>query len=190
MNVDNIQERNEELRLERMKKTGEVFTPNFLITQMLKKLPEEVWEEGKTFCDPACGSGNMLVVVLLQKLLLGHPSLDALKTVFGADIDQGNIREARLKLLKSVGLFGTITDEHIYAVHRNVIHLNSSHKNGTLGYDMSFRNRPNIETREKWMEGIKKGWLAEIDLPVDPEPFIRGHRGSGGKLTRFIEDYE
>jgi type I restriction-modification system DNA methylase subunit len=51
----------------RIKQTGEVFTPPGLVAKMLDTLPREVWEENKTFCDPAAGDGNFIVTVELMK---------------------------------------------------------------------------------------------------------------------------
>jgi len=58
----------EERRSERKKQTAEVFTPPKLVSDMLDKLPDTVWEDGKTFCDPACGDGNFLIQVLWRKI--------------------------------------------------------------------------------------------------------------------------
>ena len=61
-------------REHRSKRNAEVFTPPTLVKQMLDKLPEQLWEDGKTFCDPACGNGNFLIAILWRKLELGHTS--------------------------------------------------------------------------------------------------------------------
>ena len=82
-------------RQQRAKRTAEVFTPNSLVNDMLNKLPEEVWEENKTFCDPAVGNGQFLVWILLRKIAKGHKPAEALKTVYGADIMRDNIQECR-----------------------------------------------------------------------------------------------
>jgi len=80
---------------ERKKKLGEVFTPITLVNEMLDKLPPEVWEDGKTFCDPTCGNGNFLVEVLKRKIALGHKELNK---VFGVDIMQDNVDECIQRL--------------------------------------------------------------------------------------------
>ncbi len=50
---------------EKIKKSGEVFTPFKLIDEMLDKLPEEVWSDpnNNTWLDPAAGLGNFHAVV-------------------------------------------------------------------------------------------------------------------------------
>ena len=59
----------------RKSQTAEDFTPAPLVNEMLDKLAKygpESWKPGKTFLDPACGNGNMLVEVLKRKISLGH----------------------------------------------------------------------------------------------------------------------
>jgi len=58
---------------ERIKRTAEIFTPAFLVNEILDKLTEygpEIWNEEKTFLDPACGNGNFLIEILKRKLEL------------------------------------------------------------------------------------------------------------------------
>ena len=83
--------------VERKKNFGEVFTPAPLVEEMLDKLPEEAWEDGKTFCDPAAGNGNFLVAVLQRKINKGHTKLN---TVYGVDIMEDNIKECIERLNK------------------------------------------------------------------------------------------
>ena len=67
-----LQARNQAKREKRNNRTAEVFTPPSLVNEMLDKLPPEVWQPEKTWCDPACGNGNMLLEVLRRKLGKGH----------------------------------------------------------------------------------------------------------------------
>jgi type I restriction-modification system DNA methylase subunit len=94
--------RMQDIRDKRRKQTAEVFTPSWLVAQMLDKLPMEVWTENKTFCDPACGNGNFLVAILERKLAKGHPPLEALRTIYGVDIMADNVAECRQRLLDIV----------------------------------------------------------------------------------------
>lgn len=116
-------------RNERAKQTAEVFTPTWLAQQMLSKLPETVWEEGKTFCDPACGNGNLLVEVLKEKLKRGHDPLRALQTIYGVDIMEDNVRECCQHLSM---LLGCSCDD----VSSRIRHIDLTiYKNGSLEYD-------------------------------------------------------
>ena len=53
---------------ERIQKHGEVFTPDWVVNDMLALLPEEVWKTEKTFLEPACGEGAFLVEIFKRKL--------------------------------------------------------------------------------------------------------------------------
>lgn len=159
-----------ERRKIRKKQTAEVFTPDFLINEMLDKLPEEVWEENKTFCDPACGTGNFLIEVLLRKLKKGYNPLNALKSIYGADIMRDNIRECRERLLKIIKEFDILTEEHIKVVFKNIKFLNRvDYPNGSLDYDFSFSNSPKKADIDEWMEKITNGEIDLSTLPVSDE---------------------
>ena len=50
---------------ERVKQTGEVFTPIDLCVKMIKQIPEEkLRDPNATFLDNSCGDGNFLVALL------------------------------------------------------------------------------------------------------------------------------
>lgn len=58
---------------ERVKQTGEVFTPRSLIREMLDRLPNSVWfDPNKTWLEPSAGDGNFLVEVKARLLQAGH----------------------------------------------------------------------------------------------------------------------
>ena len=80
---------------------SEAYTPANLVAEMLDSFPDEVWIEGKTFCDPECGPGNFLVAIIERKLILGHTY--ALDTLYGVDIMQDNVDECRERLLNICG---------------------------------------------------------------------------------------
>ena len=49
---------------ERIKRTGEVFTPRELIDRLLSQIPEEKFQDpNSTFLDNSAGDGNFLVVL-------------------------------------------------------------------------------------------------------------------------------
>jgi len=84
---------------ERIKKTGEVFTPQWLVDQMLDELPQDLFvDPEKTFIDPACGDGNILVRVLRRKIEGGSTPLQALQTTYGVDLMEDNIQKCRRRL--------------------------------------------------------------------------------------------
>jgi type I restriction-modification system DNA methylase subunit len=133
-----------ETRNDRQKKTAEVFTPDTLVNEMLNKLPKEVWKENKTFCDPACGNGAFLVNVLLRKLNNKHNPLEALQSIYGADIMKDNIKECRYRMLKIISKYELITIKHIRVVTTNIVWLNTKYyKKGSLDYDFEFNRKTN-----------------------------------------------
>ena len=157
----------EHIRKARVKATAEVFTPSALVNEMLDKLPKEVWTLDKTFCDPACGNGNLLVEVLERKIKKSkdqHRGLKALQSIFWVDIMRDNIAETRMRLLKIVQQYEEITEDHIVAVFKNIIWLNTKrYPNGSLDYDFSFSS----EKPKK--EDIAR-WLSEVNQPAEINP--------------------
>ena len=91
-----------ETRQKRVKQTAEIFTPPALTNEILDKLPLEVWEPEKTFCDPACGNGNILLEVLIRKLSYDHPALVAVRAIWGVDLMPDNVIECRERLLELI----------------------------------------------------------------------------------------
>ena len=127
---------------ERVKQTGEVFTPPGLVAEMLAKLPPEVWEENKTFCDPAAGDGNFVITVLAWKLAAGHNPTEALKSIYAVELMKDNAKKMHDRIYALVGK----TKEHRKIVSENIVWANS------LQYDMEFKrgdNRAETERLEK-----------------------------------------
>jgi len=141
-----------EKRKTRKKRTAEIFTPSWLIVQMLDKLNEygpESWQDGKTFCDPACGNGNMLIEVLKRKLSLKHNPLIAIQSIYGADIMEDNIRECRERLLKTLEEYIPITEDMVKAVLKNIVWTPlKKYPNGSLDY---YQRRPYTYTMDTWL---------------------------------------
>jgi len=148
----------EEKRKKRRKRTAEIFTPKKLVDEMLDKLPEEVWQEGKTFCDPACGDGEFLIQVLLRKLHKGHDPLESLKSIYGCDIMKDNIEECRKRLLKTISSIKPdlpITEDHVIAIFINIRFLSTKrYPKGSLDYDFEFKENINKRTLKKWTDWL------------------------------------
>ena len=157
----------EDKRKSRRKISAECFTPTRLVNQMLDKLNEygkESWEPGKTFLDPACGNGNMLVCVLQRKLSLNHNPSKALASIYGTDILDDNIKECRLRLLKIIKDAGTpITIEHIRTVFNQIVVTRlSKYPNGSLDYDFDFPNKASEKDITPWLDGIQNHYWLEL----------------------------
>jgi hypothetical protein len=97
----------------RVRDFGEVFTPEWLVQDMLNLVPRELERIDSRFLETACGSGNFLVAVLLQKLQVvdtrygtneferRQHGLLALMSLYGIEIQSDNVNECRLSLATS-----------------------------------------------------------------------------------------
>lgn len=89
---------------------GEVFTPRWLVEDMLETVRAETERIDSRFLEPACGSGNFLVPVLERKLAsvrrkhggsafeLRHYSLFGLMCLYGVELLPDNAEECRANL--------------------------------------------------------------------------------------------
>ena len=84
----------------RVKATGEVFTPTPLVEEILDKMDPELFKDPtKTFLDPSCGDGQFLASVLYRKLQNGIDFETALSTIYGTDLMPDNVDLCRERLL-------------------------------------------------------------------------------------------
>lgn len=84
----------------RIKATGEVFTPTPLVQEILDKLDPNLFKDPtKTFLDPSCGDGQFLSEVLIRKMENGSTFEQALSTIYGVDLMQDNVDLCRDRLL-------------------------------------------------------------------------------------------
>jgi len=141
---------------ERSNAHGEVFTPSWLVDEMLDKLPEDQWtDSSKTFIDPACGNGNFLVEVVRRKIESGAQPLHALMTTYGVDIMPDNITECQQRLVRvAYELSGAdnIPVTFSLAVRRNI-------KLGdTLSFEIDdiFAKKPSKELRQWRQQQLKE----------------------------------
>jgi type I restriction-modification system DNA methylase subunit len=119
---------------ERIKKTGEIFTPVPLVQEILNKLPTELWtDDSKTFLDPACGEGVFLTEVLKRKIANNHSPVQALSTIYGVDIMPDNVEKTRINLLNIVLTYKDIDAERCgEIVLKNIVCADA------LTYDFEF----------------------------------------------------
>lgn len=96
---------------QRVANHGEVFTPGWMVEDMLDLVKGESERIDSRFLEPACGSGNFLKVVLLRKLATvearykksdferNHYALFALMCIYGIELLEDNVVECRQNLL-------------------------------------------------------------------------------------------
>jgi len=89
---------------------GEVFTPQWMVDEMLNLVKDESERIDSRFLEPACGSGNFLKPVLRRKLATvqsrygrseferKHYALFALMCVYGIELLEDNVAECRSNL--------------------------------------------------------------------------------------------
>ncbi len=90
---------------------GEVFTPAWMVEDMLDLVKTESERIDSRFLEPACGSGNFLKSVLKRKLTTvqsrygksdferRHHALFALMCIYGIELLKDNVEECRERLL-------------------------------------------------------------------------------------------
>jgi type I restriction-modification system DNA methylase subunit len=84
---------------QRVKQTGEVFTPIDLCVKMIRSLPvEKLKDPNATFLDNSCGDGNFLVA--LVKVLSKYHDRDHVvnNMVYGVDLMPDNVATVKQRL--------------------------------------------------------------------------------------------
>ena len=118
---------------DRIKATGEVFTPTPLVQEVLDRMPQELFANPtKTFLDPSCGDGQFLGEVLIRKMENGIDFETALSTIYGVDLMEDNVELCRERLL-----CGREDLRHI--VEKNIVCADA------LTYDYSFNGTNKTE---------------------------------------------
>lgn len=116
---------------QRVKENGEVYTPSDTIDDMLSCIDKDFWENNKTFLEPSCGNGNILVKILEKKLSFNVNVLDAVKSIYGIDILEDNVKEARIRMFKILldnGLKEKDWEEVIKHLKSNIVQGNTLEK--------------------------------------------------------------
>lgn len=106
---------------------GEVFTPAWMVEDMLDLVKEESERIDSRVLEPACGSGNFLVPVLIRKLATvqarhgksefekRHYALFAIMCIYGIELLADNAHECRNNLLAAFNRFLRVRDEDEWA---------------------------------------------------------------------------
>lgn len=88
-----------ERTVERVRATGEVFTPTSLVIEMVAEIPIATFASGKRVLDPACGDGQFLAAAKWVKVLAhGMTEQAALGDIYGIDIMRDNVDLCRRRL--------------------------------------------------------------------------------------------
>lgn len=87
---------------ERVQKFAEVYTPNWVVKDMVALTNAAV--VSTTILEPACGNGNFLVEILRQKLNNSkndNDALTSLSSLYGIDIQDDNVEECKQRLTET-----------------------------------------------------------------------------------------
>lgn len=93
---------------ERVRKYGEVYTPEWVVKMMCDNLPPEAWDADHTILEPTCGNGNFLVEITRRKMARcrnREEACKALNTVYGIDLLHDNVQESRDRMQAVVSEF-------------------------------------------------------------------------------------
>jgi hypothetical protein len=128
---------------ERVADHGEVYTPEWLVEAMLDLVKGETERVDARFLEPACGSGNFLVKILMRKLAAvelkygksdfekKHFAILGLMCIYGIELLPDNIVECRQNLLDIFAAYLDIEEGHdlyragYYVLSQNLIHGNA-----------------------------------------------------------------
>ncbi|MFC3632212.1 hypothetical protein ACFOM8_22700 [Paracoccus angustae] len=98
---------------ERVKDLAEVFTPDWIVRNMLDLVGDVTHLPETTFLEPSCGNGNFLTQILDRKLTTvfarhrqtayaERQILRSVMSIYAVDIDETNVRDARARLLDRI----------------------------------------------------------------------------------------
>lgn len=100
----------------RVKASGEVFTPTSLVEYVLdfvKANDPNAFNDNKTFIDSMCGNGQFLSEVLIRKIENGIDFESALSSIYGVDIMPDNVELCQDRLLYSREELRPIVEQNI-----------------------------------------------------------------------------
>jgi hypothetical protein len=129
---------------DRIRQTGEIFTPQWLVDEMLGELgkqdPTLFTDPTKTFLEPACGDGNFVVRILHWKVVKFReanpgayvPMARILGSIYAIDLMADNIAACRLRVLREVAAHmgisvGAAREKYRSIINRNIVVGNALH---------------------------------------------------------------
>lgn len=112
---------------------GEVFTPSWMVEDMLDLVKAESERIDSRFLEPACGSGNFLKSVLKRKLITvqarygksdferRHHALFALMCIYGIELLKDNVEECRESLLSIYNEYLRVKNDDVWCKAADVV---------------------------------------------------------------------
>ncbi len=111
---------------ERVIQHGEVFTPTQIVDSMLDQVKDESYKVESRFLEPSCGNGNFAVRILERKLNTVDAQINlsnrekntlalyGLMSIYGIEYNEDNVKECRLRLIKTVSDFFKGDDKLVF----------------------------------------------------------------------------
>ena len=118
---------------ERVRDHGEVFTPSWMVEDMLDLVKTESERIDSRFLEPACGSGNFLKSVIKRKLATvqsrygksdferRHYALFALMCIYGIELLEDNVKECRESLLAIFSEYLRVNSDDVWTRAATVV---------------------------------------------------------------------
>lgn len=109
---------------ERVRRYGEVFTPQWVVDRMCDKLPEDAFEPEKTFLEPTCGDGVFVCEILRRKFARCRTRKEyatALGSVYAMDIQQRNVDATVRNVTALCAEFFKVTQADAEIIRNHVI---------------------------------------------------------------------
>jgi hypothetical protein len=161
---------------QRVKDHGEVFTPDFIVNDMLDLVKDETERIESRFLEPACGDGNFLAPILERKLEVvkkkykssqvefERSAILAVSSIYGVELLYDNVatcvsrlykivNDIYLKLYKNKGK-DAFSKSIEFILNRNILQGNalnlktSDDKNYIVFSEWSFTNGSSIKRRD------------------------------------------
>ena len=173
---------------------GEVFTPAWLVEDMLDLVKGESERIDARFLEPACGSGNFLVPVLRRKLATVHAkfaksdfekrhhALLALMCIYGIELLPDNAAECRVNLLDTCST--TSAGRRRRVVRRGAGGGRGEHRPG---------RRPRMTTIDRRADHVPRvGLPRQGQVPAARLPLRHAHAASSieGTLFANVEEHD
>lgn len=174
---------------------GEVFTPSWMVEDMIDLVKDESERIDSRFLEPACGNGNFLKVVLLRKLSTvqskygkseferNHYALFALMCIYGIELLEDNVLECRNNLLDIFSAQLKIDAESVWCkaalvvLNANIIHGDALTLKTPDGEPINF---------PEWGY-LGGGKFQRRDFRYDS---LTQRSSIGGSLFEFLEEHE
>lgn len=148
----------------RVKDTGEVFTPRFLIREMLDCVPDEVWfDPNKRWLEPSAGDGNFLVEVKARLLQAGHDEVHVLENMlFSVELIDDNhwVLQHRLGYLINGQPNPALNPEHFALAKISPLTQDLNHKNPYVSVGCARDEIIHHRNHICWSALDKSGFLA------------------------------